>query len=208
MRKKVVTIACLAAAILIVLSAMMSVSCSQQASPPPAQQQATPTLTLPAWGAQHDRNAPQPTVVNPGEPSTEAQAGKPPSDAMVLFSGKDLSNWESAMAGLPTGKSKKGTSRRCRERATSGPSRLLAIANCTWSGPRPIRPHGEDQDRGNSGVYLHEQFMKSRSLTPTRAKPIRTARPRPLRSVRSLGQCLPASRAVADLRHRFPRPAI
>ena len=58
MRKKVLTIACLAAAILIVLSAMMSVSCTQAASPPPAQQQATPTLTLPRGGAARPQRPP------------------------------------------------------------------------------------------------------------------------------------------------------
>jgi len=64
MRKKLLTIACLATAIVVVLLALMSLGCSQQTAPPPAQQQATPSVTLPPWGPQHDRNAPQPPVVN------------------------------------------------------------------------------------------------------------------------------------------------
>src|SRR5512136_2193464 len=45
--------------------------------------------------AVHDPNRPQPKVVTPGTFSSPAQAGKPPSDATVLFDGTDLAGWES-----------------------------------------------------------------------------------------------------------------
>ena len=51
--------------------------------------------------AVHDGNRPQPKVVTPGTFSSEAQPGKPPSDAVILFNGTDLSNWESAKDGSP-----------------------------------------------------------------------------------------------------------
>src|SRR5512138_1094903 len=46
--------------------------------------------------AVHDGNRPQPRVVTPGTFSSPEQAGKPPSDAIVLFDGTDLSKWESS----------------------------------------------------------------------------------------------------------------
>jgi hypothetical protein len=40
-----------------------------------------------------DRNRPAPAAVDPGMPGTEGSAGRAPSDAIVLFDGKDLSHW-------------------------------------------------------------------------------------------------------------------
>ena len=47
----------------------------------------------------HDGRRPQPTVITPATASTQDQVGKAPSDAVVLFDGKDLSNFESVKDG-------------------------------------------------------------------------------------------------------------
>ena len=50
----------------------------------------TPMLPGQKWHV-HDPDRPYPPVVKPG-----ATPGAPPSDAIVLFDGKDLSKWEHA----------------------------------------------------------------------------------------------------------------
>jgi len=51
----------------------------------------------------HDHNRPQPKLVTPGSFSTQEQPGKPPSDAVILFDGTDLSKWEADSGeGVPT----------------------------------------------------------------------------------------------------------
>src|SRR5690349_8968856 len=53
--------------------------------------------------AVHDHNRPQPKQVEPGSFSTQEQPGQPPSDAIVLFDGTDLSKWEADEGeGVPT----------------------------------------------------------------------------------------------------------
>jgi hypothetical protein len=47
----------------------------------------------------HDGRRPQPTVITPGTFSTQDRPGTPPSDAIVLFYGEDLSSWESVKGG-------------------------------------------------------------------------------------------------------------
>src|SRR6516225_9416525 len=54
----------------------------------------------PNW-LDHDRLRPAPALINPGTFSSQEQPGQPPSDATILFDGKDLSSWV-AMDGKPT----------------------------------------------------------------------------------------------------------
>src|ERR1700733_10199045 len=57
-----------------------------------------------AWQTQykpHDRNRPAPKEIDPGTWSSQEAAGKAPSDAIVLFDGKDLSAWVSTKDGGP-----------------------------------------------------------------------------------------------------------
>jgi hypothetical protein len=102
----------------------------------------------------HDRDRPQPTVVDPGTFSTEAQPGKPPSDATVLFDGTDNSQWV-AMDGSPTKWVVHNGAFECVP--GSGYARTLqAFGDCQlhveWAAPTP--PKGKSQGRGNSGVFF------------------------------------------------------
>ena len=55
----------------------------------------TPLLPTKKWRV-HDSKRPQPPVIIPGK-----TFGDPPSDAIILFDGKDLSKWRSAWTGGP-----------------------------------------------------------------------------------------------------------
>jgi hypothetical protein len=107
----------------------------------------------PSWLG-HDRTRPLPPVVDPGVASTQDQAGKAPSDAVVLFDGKDLSAWV-ATDGNPTKWVVKNGAMECVP--GSGYVRTLqAFGDCQlhleFAAPTP--PEGSSQGRGNSGVFF------------------------------------------------------
>ena len=117
---------------------------------PGASSQAQPDLN---W-LDHDRDRPLPPVVQPAIPSTDEQAGKAPSDATVLFDGKDNSQWVS-LDGSPTKWIVRDGYMECVK--DSGYVRTLQnFGDCQlhveWATPKPA--HGEGQGRGNSGVFL------------------------------------------------------
>lgn len=107
----------------------------------------------PAWLG-HDRDRPQPAVVDPGTFSSQEQPGTPPSDAIVLFNGTDTSAWV-ALDGRPTTWHVHDGVFECVP--GSGYARTLeSFGDCQlhveWSAPNP--PHGNSQGRGNSGVFF------------------------------------------------------
>ena len=107
----------------------------------------------PNW-LDHDRTRPLPPVVTPATPSTPDQPGKPPSDAVVLFAGKDLSQWVS-VDGSPTRWIVKDGYMEC-VRGSGYVRTLQNFGDCQlhveWATPVPAK--GEGQGRGNSGVFF------------------------------------------------------
>ena len=101
---------------------------------------------LHAW-AVHDMNRPVPKKIT-------AEPGQPPSDAIVLFDGTSLDNWESTK-GEPTKwrlvdgalESVKGAGY-IRTKQSFGDCQL----HIEWAAP--TRVEGQGQGRGNSGVFL------------------------------------------------------
>ena len=98
----------------------------------------------------HDPARPRPLVVTPG-----AQAGAAPSDAIVLFGGKDLSRWT---AGKQAWKVENGylevvpNSGDLRTKERFGDAQL----HVEWAAPAEVR--GTSQNRGNSGVFLQGRY--------------------------------------------------
>ncbi|MDQ6828266.1 MAG: DUF1080 domain-containing protein [Gemmatimonadota bacterium] len=103
---------------------------------------------------QHSLTRPRPAVIDPAPASS---ATRPPSDAIVLFDGRDLSRWEKADDEKPGAAAWKvahgymevvGGAGNIRTKQRFGDIQL----HIEWSAPAP--PHGESQERGNSGVFL------------------------------------------------------
>lgn len=97
---------------------------------------------------------PQPKIITPGDAKTNSA----PSDAIVLFDGKDLSKWEQpdgsdaawiVKNGIVTVNKKSGD---IRTKEKFGSFQL----HLEWSVPVDIQ--GESQSRGNSGVYLQGKY--------------------------------------------------
>ncbi len=84
-------------------------------------------------------------------------AGPPPSDAIVLFDGKDLSQWESDNGGKPKWDIKDGA---MVMNGTGGIHTKQAFGDCQlhveWATPAEVS--GEGQGRGNSGIFLQGRY--------------------------------------------------
>ena len=115
------------------------------------------------WGV-HDVKRPQPKVIDPGAPGTPDRAARPPSDAVVLFDGTDLSKWV-------TKKRNKKTKREqvlpAAWKVENGYMEAVkksgsiytkqAFGSCQlhveWASPVTLSS-STGQQRGNSGVFL------------------------------------------------------
>ncbi|MBN1674979.1 MAG: DUF1080 domain-containing protein [Kiritimatiellae bacterium] len=102
----------------------------------------------------HDGNRPQPRVVAPGTASTQQQAGRAPSDAVVLFDGVDGSGWEHKDGSALKWKIENGYMEVVPK--TGNISSKKQFGDCQihieWAAPAEVS--GSSQGRGNSGVFL------------------------------------------------------
>jgi hypothetical protein len=112
----------------------------------------TPFLPGSSWRV-HDKTRTQPPLVEPGAKASEG--AQPPSDAVVLFDGSDLSGWVTTRTGDAAGwkvengymEVAKGTGN-IQTHAKFGDCQLhLEFAT-------PVEIVGQGQGRGNSGVFL------------------------------------------------------
>ncbi len=104
---------------------------------------------------QHSKDRPKPAIITPGAGTVGA---KPPSDAVVLFDGRNLNRWQDA----------KGASAKWRVangyfEVAPGTGAIStrdgfgdAQLHVEWAAPSPAK--GSDQDRGNSGVFLMGRY--------------------------------------------------
>lgn len=117
----------------------------------------TPMLPGSKWRV-HDGRRPQPKVVTPGTFSTQDVPGIPPSDAIVLFDGKDTSKWVGRDGGPIKWKVENGAME-----VSPGTGDIETkdhFGDCQlhieWAAPTVVK--GESQGRGNSGVFLMGRY--------------------------------------------------
>jgi Domain of Unknown Function (DUF1080) len=111
----------------------------------------TPMLPGSKWHL-HDSDRPQPRIVTPG--ATFSQNAPAPSDAEVLFDGKDLSKWQTSRGQDATWKVQDGyvETQRGGGIRTRGKWADFQL-HVEWSSPMP--PKGTGQGRGNSGILIN-----------------------------------------------------
>lgn len=101
---------------------------------------------------------PLPPIVDPGSACVPSEERRPPSDAVVLFSGIDLAAWRSA-----TGEPAPWRTEDDYMEIVPGSGAIRtdqSFGDCQlhleWRTPTPAT--GTGQDRGNSGVYFMERY--------------------------------------------------
>ncbi len=143
-------------------AAFVSAAAAQEPKPspsptPPTGYDDTPFLPGGEWRV-HDDKRPRPRVITPG-PAANLQA-KPPSDAIVLFDGTDLSKWRTADGSPAPWKVENGYAEVVPQKNPKDIQTRDEFGDCQlhveWATPMP--PKGASQGRGNSGIFLMDRY--------------------------------------------------
>jgi len=114
----------------------------------------TPMLPGSRWHL-HDPDRPQPRVVTPG--TTFSHNAPAPSDAEVLFDGKDLSKWQNHRGQNATWKVQDGYLETGRGGGIRTRGKWADFQlHVEWASPNP--PRGTGQGRGNSGILINGMY--------------------------------------------------
>lgn len=121
----------------------------------------TPYIPNQKWRV-HDVSRPRPPLITPGTESSQDRPGRPPSDAVVLFNGTDLSQWVgSARNGqpMPAGwKVENGYMEVVPGKGSLNTKEKFGDIqlHVEWAAPAEIK--GKSQERGNSGIILMSRY--------------------------------------------------
>lgn len=102
----------------------------------------------------HDPDRPLPPVIDPGTPSTQDSPGRPPSDAVVLFDGRDLSKWAQKDGSAAKWKVESGYAEVVPKAGYIYTREAFGDCQLHVEFAEPVPAKGESQERGNSGVFL------------------------------------------------------
>jgi hypothetical protein len=103
----------------------------------------------------HDETRPLPPIVDPGPPQPSTPV---PSDAIVLFNGKDLMQWTNSKDAPAGWQVKDGYFEVVDKSGSIKTKRAFGDCQLHVEWATPSTPTGSGQDRGNSGVFLMENY--------------------------------------------------
>jgi hypothetical protein len=106
----------------------------------------------PRWKP-NDPDRPVPPVIEPGTASTQDAPGHPPSDAVVLFDGKDLSQWAGEDGQPAKWKVADGYMEVAPHTGQIHTRQPFGDCQLHVEFREPVPAVGEGQERGNSGVF-------------------------------------------------------
>lgn len=112
----------------------------------------TPIIPGQPWHV-HDPDRPHPPVVTPG--ATFSHNAAAPSDAKVLFDGKDLSQWKSDKGGEAAWKVENGYMQVAPKAGNIHTKEEFGDFQLHLEFATPAVVQGNSQGRGNSGIFLH-----------------------------------------------------
>jgi len=134
---------------LLMLPLLLAASAGKGSPQSPAQK-----AELENW-AIHDMSRPVPPVVDPGPAGPPAAA---PSDAVVLFNGKDLAQWEDAKGEPVKWKVEGGYMEVVAKTGSIRTKKGFGDCQLHIEWATPVVVSGEGQERGNSGVFLMDTY--------------------------------------------------
>ncbi len=122
---------------------------------------ATDTTYMPGpynLDAMYDENQPQPPVITPNNRIAIEKASTAPSDAIILFDGTGLSEWVDSKGNPSKWISENGYMEAVKDAGSILTNQEFGSCqlHIEWATPTTIT--GSSQDRGNSGVYLMNQY--------------------------------------------------
>lgn len=129
----------------------LMLSTSHVPAPEPIGYTDTPMIPGTSWHV-HDPNRPRPKVVQPGE--TFSHNAPAPADAVVLFDGKDLSQWQNNKGGEAGWKVENGYFEVVKGRGNIRTKQEFEDFQLHLEFATPEKVVGNSQGRGNSGVFL------------------------------------------------------
>ena len=155
----------------------------------------------------NDPDRPVPPVIEPGTASTQDAPGRPPSDAIVLFDGKDLSQWTGADGQPAKWKVADGYMEVVPHSGIIQTRQPFGDCQLHVEFTEPTPPVGEGQERGNSGVFLMGLYeiqvldsYQSKTYADGQASAVYAQFPPQVNASTAAG-------TVAGLRHHFSWPA-